>query len=58
MEHPEQHFLIEGQRGTGKTTLLLRLSYEVENDAALNTWLIPVVLKEEVYYRVTHLFNL
>jgi Cdc6-like AAA superfamily ATPase len=46
MKYPEQHFLIEGQRGMGKTTLLLRLSYEIENDEVLNCWLIPVVLKE------------
>lgn len=58
MQHPEQHFLIEGQRGMGKTTLLLRLSYEIENDNDLNTWLMPVVLKEEAYYHITHLFNL
>ena len=30
-----QHILIEGKRGMGKTTLLLRLSYEVENDTSL-----------------------
>jgi len=58
MRYPEQHFLIEGQRGMGKTTLLLRLSYEIENDNDLNTWLIPVVLKEEAYYGITRLFKL
>ena len=47
MEHPEQHFLIEGKRGMGKTTLLLRLSYEIENDAKLSEWLIPLVFNEE-----------
>ena len=26
MTYPQQHFLIEGQRESGKTTLLLRLS--------------------------------
>ena len=49
MAYPEPHYLIEGQRGMGKTTLLLRLSYEIENDRELNPWLIPVVLKEEAY---------
>ena len=49
MEHPEQHFLIEGKRGMGKTTLLLRLSYEIENDAKLSEWLIPLVFNEEEY---------
>lgn len=58
MKHPEQHFLIEAQRGMGKTTLLLRLSYEIENDAELNTWLIPIVFKEESYYGITRLFKL
>ena len=58
MKYPEQHYIIEGQRGMGKTTLLLRLSYEIENDNELNTWLIPVVLKEEAHYGITRLFKL
>jgi len=58
MKHPEQHYIIEGQRGMGKTTLLLRLSYEIENDKALNSRLIPVVLKEEAHYGITRLFRL
>ena len=41
MEVPEQHYLILGRRGMGKTTLLLRLAYEIENDPTLNSWLIP-----------------
>ncbi|MBL7827451.1 MAG: SEL1-like repeat protein [Saprospiraceae bacterium] len=49
METPEQHYLILGRRGMGKTTLLLRLAYEIENDAALNTWLLPLVFNEEEY---------
>ena len=57
MEHPEQHFLIEGKRGMGKTTLLLRLSYEIENDAKLSDWLIPLVFNEEEY-SVRKLFKL
>lgn len=58
MTKPEQHYLIEGQRGMGKTTLLLRLSYEIENDHDLQEWLIPVVLKEEAYYGIRHLYRL
>ena len=49
MEHPEQHILIKGKRGMGKTTLLLRLSYEIENDRQLQKWLIPLVFNEEEY---------
>lgn len=52
---PTQHYLIEGQRGMGKTTLLLRLSYEIENDPNLRQWCIPVVLKEEAYYGIRRL---
>ena len=49
MQYPEQHYLIQGDPGTGKTTLLLRLSYAVENDAELSQWLIPIVFNEEEY---------
>ena len=55
---PGTPYLVEGQRGMGKTTLLLRLSYEIENDNSLSTQFIPVVLKEEAYYGITHLFKL
>jgi len=58
MQYPEQHYLIEAQRGMGKTTLLLRLSYEIESDAQLNSWLIPLVFKEESYYHINRLFKL
>ena len=58
MTQPEQHFLIEGQRGTGKTTLLLRLSYEIEDDPQLKSWLMPIVLKEEAYYGIRRLYSL
>jgi TPR repeat protein len=47
MKTPEQHYLIQGRRGMGKTTLLLRLAYEMEHDPKLNTWLFPVVYNEE-----------
>ena len=49
MKSPEQHYLIEGKRGMGKTTLLLRLGYEIENNKKLNSWLIPIVFNEEEY---------
>jgi len=57
MTSPEQHYLIEGKRGMGKTTLLLRLSYEIENDEELNSWLIPIVFNEEEY-SIRRLFKL
>jgi len=49
MEKPSQHYIIQGQRGYGKTTLLLRLKYEILNDKELNGWLIPVMFDEEQY---------
>lgn len=50
MKHPEQHYLIVGQRGTGKTTLLNRLKYAIEDDQTLKKWLIPVLFNEEQYH--------
>ena len=49
MKVPEQHHLIIGKRGLGKTTLLLRLAYEIEQSEKLKSWLIPVVFNEEEY---------
>ena len=43
-----QHFLIEGQRGTGKTSLLLRLRYEIENNDKYSK-LLAVQFAEEQY---------
>jgi len=40
-----QNFLIVAQRGMGKTTLLLRLQYEIKNDPKLSH-LIPIQLAE------------
>ncbi len=57
METPEQPLLIVGQRGMGKTTLLLRLGYEIENDDTLNDWMIPIVFAEE-QYGVNELYSL
>ena len=49
MQHPEQHYIIQGVRGMGKTTMLLRIAYEIENTPTLKKWLIPVVFNEEEY---------
>lgn len=49
MEYPEQHYLIEGKRGMGKTSLLLRLCYAIEKDEQLHSYLIPLVFNEEEY---------
>jgi predicted AAA+ superfamily ATPase len=49
MQHPEQHYLIQGQRGMGKTTLLLRLKYEIERTEQIKDWLVPVFFNEESY---------
>jgi hypothetical protein len=57
MKYPEQHYLIQGQRGMGKTTLLLRLKYEIESTPELDSWLIPVFFNEESY-DLTSLSNL
>ena len=50
LNHPPQHFLIQGQRGMGKTTLLLRLKYAIEDDPSLSSWLLPVKFSEEQYH--------
>ncbi len=57
MRNPAQPYIIQGIRGQGKTTLLLRLAYEVEADIDLNTWLIPIVFREEEY-QIRKLFKL
>jgi len=48
MAHPEPHFIIQGQRGQGKTTLLLKLYYEIKRDKKLNQFLVPVIFNEEL----------
>lgn len=57
MLNPPQHYIIQGQRGFGKTTLLLRLYLEIEIDPELNNWLIPVKFNEEQYH-IRSLVNL
>ncbi len=57
MKYPEQHYIIQGIRGQGKTTLLLRIAYEIDNDKALRRRLIPIVFNEE-QYNISRLFKL
>ncbi len=57
MKYPEQHYIIQGVRGQGKTTLLLRIAYEMGNDKALRRRLIPIVFNEE-QYNISRLFKL
>lgn len=49
MDTPPQHFIIQGQRGMGKTTLLLRLFHAVSDDEQLKEFLVPVLFGEEQY---------
>lgn len=49
MQDPPQHIIIQGQRGSGRTTLLLRIYYEVMEDEKLKSWLFPVMFNEEQY---------
>jgi len=44
-----QHQLIVGHRGMGKTTLLRRLAYAIEDDPVLNTRWLPLTFREEQY---------
>ncbi|MEO8711472.1 MAG: ATP-binding protein [Parafilimonas sp.] len=57
MDTPEQHYLLVGQRGTGKTTMLHRIRYATEDNKELNKWLIPVIFSEE-QYNISELANL
>ncbi|MPQ31866.1 ATPase [Clostridium estertheticum] len=57
MIYPEQHYMIEAQRGYGKTTLLKRLYFEIKRDTELKERLIPVILPEE-QYNIRRLFKL
>jgi len=44
-----QHVLVMGPRGIGKTTLLLRVADEMRADASLSAAWLPVVAPEETY---------
>ncbi len=52
-----QHYIMIGQRGQGKTTLLRKLKLEVEQDKNLSSFLIPVKFSEE-QYRIRQLCRL
>jgi GTPase SAR1 family protein/Fe2+ or Zn2+ uptake regulation protein len=57
MDHPEQHYLLVGQRGAGKTTLLNRIKYGIEDSKLLKNWVIPIIFSEE-QYNISELVNL
>lgn len=44
-----QHYIIIGQRGQGKTTLLRKLQLEVQNNKELSKFLLPIKFTEEQY---------
>ena len=44
-----QHYIIIGQRGQGKTTLLRKIELEVKKDEKLSKFLLPVKFAEEQY---------
>jgi GTPase SAR1 family protein len=57
MDHPEQHYLLVGQRGAGKTTLLNRIKYGIEDSKVLKHKVIPIIFSEE-QYNISELANL
>jgi|TARA_R110002033_G_scaffold20278_4_gene51253 DNA-binding transcriptional ArsR family regulator len=46
---PNQHYIIIGQRGQGKTSLLRKIKIEVKNDKKLSKFLLPIKFTEEQY---------
>ena len=44
-----QHYILVGQRGQGKTTLLRKLQIEVQKDKKLSQFLLPIKFAEEQY---------
>lgn len=46
---PQQHYIIIGQRGQGKTTLLRKVLLEVKNSPELSERIVPVKFSEEQY---------
>ncbi len=53
----QQHHIIVGQRGQGKTSLLRRLKIQVEDDKYLSSFLFPIKFAEE-QYRIRNLTSL
>ncbi len=56
-KYPPQHYLIIGQRGAGKTTLIQRLIYFIEDEPDLIKQNFPITLDEE-QYGISELSNL
>jgi len=48
-QYPSQHYIIIGQRGQGKTTLLRKIKIAVEEDEELSNFLLPIKFSEEQY---------
>jgi len=49
-DQPQQHVIVIGPRGMGKTTLLCAIKHSVETrDAALNAEWLPILFQEEQY---------
>jgi len=46
---PNQHYIVVGQRGQGKTSLLRKIQIEVKNDKRLSKFLLPIKFAEEQY---------
>jgi tetratricopeptide (TPR) repeat protein len=46
---PSQHYVVVGQRGQGKTSLLRKIQLEVQKDEELSKVLLPVKFAEEQY---------
>ncbi|MEA1880509.1 MAG: tetratricopeptide repeat protein, partial [Campylobacterota bacterium] len=46
---PNQHHILVGQRGQGKTTILRKINIEITKDKKLSKFLIPVQFTEEQY---------
>jgi hypothetical protein len=52
-----KHFIIQGQRGQGKTSLLRKLFLALRENTGTRDWLVPLLFKEELY-GVTNLCRL
>lgn len=48
-DRPQQHVMLLGPRGMGKTTLLCAIKHSIERDEALNAEWLPVLFQEESY---------